>query len=83
MLPMPAGMMFQTRAAPHPGPRPVGMIKEKNPMLAGLCWKFAATNSVTARKTATYFPMIERAMTEKKAAILELLYPDRLAGRIN
>jgi len=38
-------------------------------MLAGLCWKLAATNKVTARNTGMYLPMIERPMTEKKAAM--------------
>jgi hypothetical protein len=38
-------------------------------MLAGLCWKLAATNSVTARNTGMYLPMIERPITEKKAAM--------------
>ena len=36
MLPMPAGMAFHQIAASQPGSSPLGMMSEKNPMLAGL-----------------------------------------------
>ena len=45
------------------------MNSEKKPMLAGLCWKPAATKSVTASSTGMYLPMIVRPMKAKKAAI--------------
>src|SRR6266542_3428198 len=68
-FPMAAGTMFQPRAVPHPGPIPIEVASEKYPMFAGLCWRLAETNSVTASITGMYLPKIVLPMTEKNAAI--------------
>lgn len=43
---MAAGIIFHKIAFSQPGPSlPGDIINEKQPLLAGLCWKFAATNN--------------------------------------
>jgi hypothetical protein len=68
-LPMAAGRIPQARALPQPGPIPSGWMSEKYAMLAGLCKKPPATNTMTISNTGIYLPMIVRPIAARNAAI--------------